>query len=53
MTWVDYAEFMFPSIINAILDTVKNPEKNKKWRLAILKVYRAIKAANLGDPDFT
>lgn len=49
MDWVDY---FLPSAINAVLISVKNPEKKSKWRAAFLKVFRAIKFAYPDDPDF-
>jgi hypothetical protein len=38
--------------ISTILSAIKNPKKAAKLRKALLKVYRAIKAAFPDDPDF-
>jgi hypothetical protein len=37
---------------SVLLSTIKNPESRGKFKAAFLKVFRAIKAAFPGDPDF-
>ena len=39
-------------LFTALGTTIKNPASKAKYKAAILKLYRAIKTAFAGDPDF-
>lgn len=36
----------------AILASIKNPESRAALKKVMLKIYKSIKAAYIGDPDF-
>ncbi len=45
-------EYLIGIGINVTLTLLKNPEHRQKFRSALLKIYKAIKAGFPTDPDF-
>lgn len=39
--------------VSALLVSIKNPDKRVSMKAIFLKVFRTIKAAYAGDPDFS
>lgn len=45
-------DFIINSAVGVVLMVVKNPEKRRKFRTALLKIFKTICAGYAGDAEF-